>query len=106
MAWSYQQQTKLDAENWIGPHNQFLEMALQGGYFAVLLGLIWGLDFLRRSSDFAWTAGLGVAMIFESLGERQAGVLMLVLVLVFVQMETNRPARYEKSVNEAGMLDL
>ena len=106
MAWSYQQQTKLDAENWIGTHNQFLEMALQGGYFAVLLGLIWGLDFLRRSSDFAWTAGLGVAMMFESLGERQAGVLMLVLVLVFVQMETNRPARHEKSVNEAVMLDL
>jgi hypothetical protein len=106
MAWSYQQQTELDAENWIGPHNQFLEMALQGGYFVVFLGLIWGLDFLRRSSDFAWTAGLGVAMMFESLGERQAGVLMLVLVIVFVQMETNRPARHEKSVNEAGMLDL
>lgn len=101
MAWSYHQQTELLAENWIGPHNQFLEMALQGGGLALFLALIWGLDFLRRSSDVAWTAGLGVAMVFESLGERQAGVLMLVLVLIFVQMETNRSARHEKSVNEA-----
>ncbi len=106
MAWSYEQQTKLDAENWIGPHNQFLEMTLQGGFLVVLLGLIWSLDFMRRSSNIAWTAGLGLAMMFESLGERQAGVLMLVLVLIFVQMETNRPARHEKSVNEAGLLDL
>lgn len=106
MAWSYQQQTELNAENWIGPHNQFLELALQGGLLAVFLILVWGFDFLRRSSDIAWTAGLGLAMVFESLGERQAGVLMLVLVLIFVQMETNRPARHEKSVNEAGLLDL
>lgn len=106
MTWSYQHQTRLNAENWIGPHNQVLEMALQGGWVSVLLVFLWGFDFLRRSSDFAWVLGLGFAMMFESLAERQAGVLVIILVLIYIQMASNGPLRHEKRVNEAGMLDL
>jgi O-antigen ligase len=106
MAWSYQQQTRLHPDNWIGPHNQYLELALQGGFLTVLLTMIWMMDWMRRSSHWLWTAGLALAMVFESLAERQAGVLALVLVLIFVQMASNERATDEKSVNEAGMLDL
>lgn len=106
MAWSYQQETRLNAENWIGPHNQVLEMALQGGCVALFLALLWGIDFFRRSSDYAWVLGLGFAMMFESLAERQSGVLVLVLALIYIQMASKGPTRHEKSVNEAGMLDL
>lgn len=106
MAWSYQQQTRLHPENWIGPHNQYLEMALQGGFLTVLLAVMWLMDWMRRSSQWLWSVGLALAMVFESLAERQAGVLALVLVLIFVQMASNERATDEKSVNEAGMLDL
>jgi O-antigen ligase len=106
MTWSYEQQTRLNPENWIGPHNQYLELVLQGGLAALLLVVIWVMNLIRQSKGFAWVAGLAVAMVFESIGERQAGMLVLVLVVLIWQFEANRPRVEEKSVNEAGLLDL
>lgn len=89
MAVSYQSgQSHLDELNRINPHNQFLEIAVQSGYPAMLLLIIAFVGlcffFLKKSAtkQLAFIAiALAVAMCFESLLERQAGTWVVVLAL-------------------------
>ncbi len=79
----------------IGVHNQWLEGALQCGWIPMLLLLGFGFSVLRRPSGedrvgghALWLA-LAVAMMFESLMERQAGILILLVVFQGLMSEKN-----------------
>lgn len=90
MNWAYERGTRLERLNWIGPHNQWLEMAIQGGFIALLLVLIQGFRWMMASPHSGWMLGLALAACFESLAERQAGVLAWVLALMWLLIDANQ----------------
>lgn len=73
----------LEPENRVNPHNQFLEMGIQSGVPGMLLLLIFGIFALfhgirtRNGIFISVLMALGVSMMFESILERQAGVLFM-----------------------------
>jgi O-antigen ligase len=79
--------TVLASENRILPHNQYLELAIQSGIPAAILmvlALILGLFKAWRSGNLflaSFLAAFAFASVFESLLERQAGVLLVAILL-------------------------
>lgn len=80
----------LEAKNRITPHNQYLETALQGGIPALILFLALFVTMvvyaIRNRKSFLLPAivAVAVAMIFESVMERQAGILYVAVYLPFI----------------------
>ena len=78
----------LRPSNWIGPHNQWLQWAAEYGLIALFTGLLllgiqlfyWQEQLIR----VLWVLVLGMASIFESIAERQAGVLAVVVCTVLL----------------------
>jgi O-antigen ligase len=78
----------LRPSNWIGPHNQWLQWAAEHGLIALFFGLLlmgmqlfyWQEQVIR----ILWVLVLGMASIFESIAERQAGVLAIVVFTVLL----------------------
>lgn len=70
--------------NWKMPHNQWLELLLQSGWLSVflftigLIALIVKTGWMSKSIIF----GISLAMIFESLLERQDGVLLVCMLIL------------------------
>ncbi|MBL7811191.1 MAG: O-antigen ligase family protein [Bacteroidetes bacterium] len=79
--------SKLDIFNRKQPHNQYLETAVQGGYPALILFLaFWVLlaTYAIRHGNLpalALGAGFALALVFESLLERQSGIAAIVVLL-------------------------
>ncbi|MCC7296885.1 MAG: O-antigen ligase family protein [Bacteroidia bacterium] len=77
----------LDADNQINPHNQYIEVGVQSGILGIALLLvfyvlgIWKGINDKNSYQISILVALAAAMLFESILERQSGVLV---VLVFV----------------------
>jgi O-antigen ligase len=67
----------------IGVHNQWLEGALQSGWLPMLLVLVMGFVVMRNGNSMGGTSATGLwlalvlALMFESLFERQAGILVV-----------------------------
>ncbi len=82
-------QSPLDASKRVLPHNEYLDLSVQSGLPAGLIllafifwGVIWAWQ-KRLALLFAILPSVAVAMAFESLLERQAGVLIIVILLPF-----------------------
>lgn len=78
----------LRPSNWIGPHNQWLQWAAEYGLIALFIGLLLlGIQlfyYRDRIICITWVLVLGMASIFESIAERQAGVLAVVVFTVLL----------------------
>ena len=81
--------TDLKTTNQISPHNQYLQWAIEFGLLGLiswLLSVIW---ILKKSSTNKSWAGLLimglVACVFESLFERQAGMIALILLAGIIE---------------------
>jgi O-antigen ligase len=80
----------LDEFNRIPPHNQYLEVTLQSGIFALVLmlcGLTAAMVAAFRARNIpllAFVVAFSVALLVESLLERQSGVLVIALLLPFL----------------------
>ena len=84
-----QNKTDLKTTNQISPHNQYLQWAIEFGLLGLiswLLSVIW---ILKKSSTNQSWAGLLimglVACVFESLFERQAGMIALILLAGIIE---------------------
>ena len=84
-----QNKTDLKTTNQISPHNQYLQWAIEFGLLGLiswLLSVIW---ILKKSSTNKSWAGLLimglVACVFESLFERQAGMIALILLAGIIE---------------------
>ena len=79
----------------IGVHNQWLEGAMQSGWISFLSILLLGFFAFGDGSLGGKTGGRSVwlalvmAMMFESLMERQAGILVLIVVFQGLMHEKN-----------------
>ena len=98
---SYERQkTSLFASNRIGPHNQTLQWMATYGVFAVLgwFALITMLLLSQLGPKAALMIGLplGAASIFESIAQRQAGTLAVVIGLVLFQLVQHQRENIKK----------
>lgn len=92
----------LRPSNWIGPHNQWLQWAAEHGLITLFMGLLlmgmqlfyWQEQVIR----ILWVLVLGMASIFESIAERQAGVLAIVVFTVLLTSISPK----EKTVKVSG----
>ncbi len=81
----------LAASHRIGVHNQFLETILQSGFISFLVFFIAWIFWVRSRQkelfllSLSMAIGLGLAMFFESLLERQAGVLACIIVWQLIE---------------------
>lgn len=90
--------------NRVNPHNQYLEIALQNGLFALLL-LILTLALavkyaVKTKNSFLLVIiiAIAAAMMFESILERQAGVLFVfTFVSIALSVQGNSANSFEKS---------
>jgi len=92
----------------IGVHNQWLEWSLQSGWMSatiffvfVFLGLKTVNERLFQSSQYIWLA-LVSAMMFESLLERQAGILIAIVawqVMLGVKIADNSQIKDDNTLN-------
>ena len=87
----------LRPSNWIGPHNQWLQWAAEYGLIVLLIGLILlGMQLFAwqvRTVCILWVMVLGVASLFESIAERQAGVLAIVVFTVLLTSVVTKEKR-------------
>jgi O-antigen ligase len=91
----------LRPSNWTGPHNQWLQWAAEYGLIAFLIGLLllgmqlfyWQNQIIRIS----WVLVLGVASLFESIAERQSGVLAIVVFTVLLTSIDSKEKREKVS---------
>ncbi len=88
--------SNLDQENRISPHNQYLQWFIEIGVIGLLIQfvqyivLIFGL--LRIGvMRYIWTVAVSIlfGLNFESLFERQSGVMIIIVSLLFVCCVTN-----------------
>ena len=84
-----QNKTDLKTTNQISPHNQYLQWAIEFGLLGLiswLLSVLW--IFKKSSTNQSWAGllimGL-VACVFESLFERQAGMIALILLAGIIE---------------------
>ena len=75
-------QSQLAIQHRIGIHNQWLQIAVQGGWLAVILALSWLLGGVLRLPSGKWLILLIAGFMVESLLERQSGILISVLTLL------------------------
>lgn len=81
------QKSSLDRSNWIMPHNQILDLAVQSGVPAAIIFLLFyilaAINALKRRAVLllAMLTALFLAGNFESILERQAGVLILLFAV-------------------------
>lgn len=98
---SYERQkTTLYVSNRIGPHNQTLQWAATYGWPVALLA--WGLFIAYLIKLLPWRLVLFVgvpiiaASMFESLAQRQAGILSLLILWISVQAIESKRGIYKK----------
>ena len=78
-----------EPSNWIMPHNQILDFSIQSGivagliYFVFLLFLAISAFKTRNGLLLAFSLGIFLAGMFESILERQAGVIVVIFALSF-----------------------
>lgn len=95
----------LRPSNWIGPHNQWLQWAAEYGLIALFIGLLllgmqmyyWQEQVIR----ILWVLVLGTASLFESIAERQAGVLAIVVFTVLMASIASKEKRDKVSASVA-----
>lgn len=95
---SYQElNSHIDPTNQVLPHNQILQTAVEFGILGLVLlgGLFWCAfreDNFRGLTVFGWALfwGMFMAAMFESVAERQAGMLALVWVAVLISRENKK----------------
>ena len=93
----------------IGVHNQWLEGALQSGWMSFVLLLVAGFFALGdgrngdRTMEVALWLAVVVAMMFESLMERQAGIL--VLIVLFQGAMAKKNGIYSEIKTEDALID-
>ncbi len=95
---SYQElNSHIDPTNQVLPHNQILQTAVEFGILGLVLlgGLFWCAfreDKFRGFTVFGWALfwGMFIAAMFESVAERQAGMLALVWVAVLISRENKK----------------
>lgn len=83
--------SNLDAENRISPHNQYLQWFIEIGLIGLalwLVALIYSV-YVARSWEisrfiFAISLAIGMSIFFESLFERQAGILAIIVSLCLI----------------------
>jgi len=84
-----QNKTDLKTTNQISPHNQYLQWAIEFGLLGLISWLLSVLWILKKSSTNQSWAGLLimglVACVFESLFERQAGMIALILLAGIIE---------------------
>lgn len=79
----------------IGVHNQWLESALQSGWVGFAVLMVAGFFVFREGTAGGDWVGIGlwlamvVAMMFESLMERQAGILVVIVVFQAMMAKKN-----------------
>jgi len=66
----------------IGIHNQWLQIAVQGGWIALILALSWLLGGVLKLPSGKWLILLIAGFMVESFLERQSGILISVLTLL------------------------
>lgn len=95
----------LRPSNWIGPHNQWLQWAAEYGLIALFIGLL-----LLGMQMYYWQEQvirillvlvLGTASLFESIAERQAGVLAIVVFTVLMASIASKEKRDKVSASVA-----
>ncbi len=74
--------SQLAMQHRIGIHNQWLQIAVQGGWLALLLALSWLLGGLWKLRTGKWLILLIAGFMVESFLERQSGILISVLTLL------------------------
>ncbi len=74
--------SQLAIQHRIGIHNQWLQIAVQGGWIALLLALSWLLGGVLRLLSGKWLILLIAGFMVESFLERQSGILISVLTLL------------------------
>ncbi len=89
-----QNKTDLKTTNQISPHNQYLQWAIEFGLLGLiswLLSVLW--IFEKSSTNQSWAGllimGL-VACVFESLFERQAGMIALILLAGIIESTSQK----------------
>lgn len=95
----------LRPSNWIGPHNQWLQWAAEYGLITLFIGLLllgmqmyyWQEQVIR----ILWVLVLGTASLFESIAERQAGVLAIVVFTVLMASIASKEKRDKVSASVA-----
>lgn len=91
--------TRLRPSNWIGPHNQWLQWMAEYGIWAVVLVVLAIAGLFKKwpnnSYKWLWMMPMFFASNFESILERQAGVLA-VLSLLFLLAQINPIEKEEK----------
>ena len=87
----------IDPTNQVLPHNQLLQTAVEFGFvglvfLAVLFWIAFRGNFSNGMSGYAWALfwGIFMAAMFESIAERQAGMLALVWVTVLISPENKK----------------
>lgn len=87
----------IDPTNQVLPHNQLLQTAVEFGFVGLILlaALFWIAfrgNFSKGMSGYGWALfwGIFMAAIFESIAERQAGMLALVWVTVLISPENKK----------------
>jgi len=93
----------LDLNKRVLPHNQFLDIAVQSGLpavFLLFLFFVWGILFAWRKRNaflLAILPAFAFAMLFESLLERQSGVLIFVVFFAYALANESQPSKSQIS---------
>ncbi len=86
--------TELNTTNQITPHNQYIQWGLEFGIIGLLTWLFTiFIVFKNNIREKSWSGLLVIgliALIFESLFERQAGIIALVLLVGIVESTSNK----------------
>lgn len=96
--------SNLDQENRISPHNQFLQWFIELGLVGLLVYLFQYailMFVMRRNgvSEYVVAVFMSIAfgLNFESMMERQAGVMIILVSLLFISYQTSeKNAKYER----------
>ncbi len=96
--------SNLDQENRISPHNQFLQWFIELGLVGLLVYVVQYAILMVRMrrngvSEYVWAVilSIGFGLNFESMMERQAGVAIILVSLLFVSYQTSeKNAKYER----------
>ena len=78
--------TPLDLENRVGPHNQFLEFGVKYGWIGIILLVLFFISLIPviKQSSFPLVGVITIILIslfFESLLERQTGIFLFSLFI-------------------------
>lgn len=90
----------VDIENQVQPHNQWIQWMLEwGGLFLLfpITMMFWGLNYHRSLSVYMSFMAIFAATQFESLLERQSGVLAVLFLLVVSGIELSRKTKLSEN---------